>query len=132
VAAEAVVFAAGHAGRKEYWAGGSTAATIFAQKFAAPVLDRYLGRTGYKSQQTDQREAPGKPGNLWEPLDEAPGTDHGAHGEFDDKSRDHSNHDRLSEVSETAGTTVAEAAEKAGAVVTRAFGSLITTARRRK
>jgi NAD(P)-dependent dehydrogenase (short-subunit alcohol dehydrogenase family) len=120
VAAEAVVYAAGHAGRKEYWAGGSTAATIFAQKFAAPVLDRYLGRTGYKSQQTDQREAPGQPSNLWKPLDEAPGTDHGAHGEFDDKSRDHSNHDRLSEASETA-----------GAAVTRAFGSLIT-ARHRK
>jgi NAD(P)-dependent dehydrogenase (short-subunit alcohol dehydrogenase family) len=131
VAAEAVVFAAGHAGRKEYWAGGSTAATIFAQKFAAPVLDRYLSRTGYKS------------GNLWEPLDEAPGTDHGAHGEFDDKARDHSNHDRLSEVSETAGAgavqavktagaAVAETTESAGSVVTRAFGSLITTARHRK
>jgi NAD(P)-dependent dehydrogenase (short-subunit alcohol dehydrogenase family) len=132
VAAEAVVFAAGHAGRKEYWAGGSTAATIFAQKFAAPVLDRYLSRTGYQSQQTDQKEAPGKPGNLWEPLDEAPGTDHGAHGEFDDKSRDHSNHDRLSEASETAGAAVAAAAETAGSVVTRAFGSLITTARHRK
>ena len=143
VAAEAVVFAACHAGRKEYWAGGSTAATIFAQKFAAPVLDRYLSRTGYKSQQTDQPEAPGKPGNLWKPLDQAPGTDHGAHGEFDDRARDHSNHDRLSEASETAGETVvqaaetagaavAETAESAGSVVTRAFGSLITTARHRK
>ncbi len=131
VAAEAVVFAASHAGRKEYWAGGSTAATIFAQKFAAPLLDRYLGRTGYKSQQTDQREAPGKPGNLWEPLDEAPGTDHGAHGEFDDKSRDHSNHDRLSEVAESAGAGVVEAAETVGSVVTRTFGSLITARRRR-
>ena len=62
VAAEAVVFAAEHPGRKEYWAGGSTAATIFAQKFAAPVLDRYLGRTGYNSQQTDQPEVPGTAG----------------------------------------------------------------------
>ena len=97
VAAEAVVFAAEHPGRKEYWAGGSTAATIFAQKFAAPVLDRYLGRTGYKSQQTDQPEAPGRPGNLWEPLDQAPGSDHGAHGEFDDRARDHSGHDQLSQ-----------------------------------
>jgi len=131
VAAEAVVFAAEHPGRKEYWAGGSTAATIFAQKFAAPVLDRYLGRTGYNSQQTDQPEVPGTPGNLWEPLDEAPGTDHGAHGAFDDRARDHSNHDRLAEVSETAGSAVVKSAESASSAVTRAFGSLITTTLRR-
>ncbi len=131
VAAEAVVFAAEHPGRKEYWAGGSTAATIFAQKFAAPVLDRYLGRTGYNSQQTDQPEVPGRPGNLWEPLDEAPGTDHGAHGAFDDRARDHSNHDLLAEVSETAGSAVVKGAEAGSSAVTRAFGSLITTARRR-
>jgi NAD(P)-dependent dehydrogenase (short-subunit alcohol dehydrogenase family) len=154
VAAEAVVFAAEHAGRKEYWAGGSTAATIFAQKFAAPVLDRYLGRTGYKSQQTDQPETPGRPGNLWKPLDEAPGSDHGAHGEFDNRARDRSGHDELSQAAELAGAAVTGpaadagstlaasarsagaaaviAAEEAGSVVTRAFGSLITTARRRK
>ncbi|MGH3280148.1 MAG: hypothetical protein ACRDNW_13560 [Trebonia sp.] len=46
-----------------------------------------------------------------------PGTDHGAHGEFDERSRDHSGHDQLSET--------------AGSAVTRAFGTLITTARRR-
>jgi NAD(P)-dependent dehydrogenase (short-subunit alcohol dehydrogenase family) len=132
VAAEAVVFAAEHPGRKEYWAGGSAAATIFAQKFAAPVLDRYLGRTGYSSQQTDQPEAPGRPDNLWEPLDKAPGTDHGAHGTFDGRARDHSNHDRLAEASETAGSTVVKSAEAASSAVTRAFGSLITTARRRQ
>jgi NAD(P)-dependent dehydrogenase (short-subunit alcohol dehydrogenase family) len=120
VAAQAVAFAAAHPDRKEYWAGGSTAATIFAQKFAAPVLDRYLGRSGYKSQQTDEQVPSTRPNNLWEPLDEAPGTDHGAHGEFDDKSRPVSHHDQLSEV-----------AEVAGSAVTRAFGSLITTARRR-
>jgi len=120
VAAQAVAFAAEHPDRKEYWAGGSTAATIFAQKFAAPVLDRYLGRTGYKSQQTGEQEPAGQPNNLWEPLDQAPGSDHGAHGEFDDKARTVSHHDELSEV-----------AEVAGSAVTRAFGSLITTARRR-
>jgi NAD(P)-dependent dehydrogenase (short-subunit alcohol dehydrogenase family) len=131
VAAEAVVFAAGHPGRKEYWAGGSTAATIFAQKFAAPVLDRYLSRSGYQSQQTDQGEPPGRPGNLWEPRDEVPGTDRGAHGEFDARSRDRSWHDQMSETVETAGSAVAETAESAGSAVTRAFGALITTARRR-
>jgi hypothetical protein len=118
VAAEGVVFAAEHPDRKEYWVGGSTAATIFAQKFAAPLLDRYLGKTGYDSQQTDQPERADRPDNLWQPVDQAPGTDHGAQGEFDDKSRAHSGH-----------TALSEAAETAGSAVTHAFGSLITTAR---
>ena len=120
VAARAVVFAAGHPDRKEYWAGGSTAATVLGQKFAAPLLDRYLARTGYQAQQTPEAAAPDRPANLWEPADQPPGSDQGAHGEFDDRSRDHSGHDE-----------VAEAAESAGAAVTRAFGSLITTARRK-
>jgi NAD(P)-dependent dehydrogenase (short-subunit alcohol dehydrogenase family) len=121
VAAAAVVFAAGHPERKEYWAGGSTAATILGQKFIAPLLDRYLAHSGYDSQQTGQREEPGKPDNLWKPVDEPPGTDHGAHGEFDGKSRARSGHDTLAQVAESAGSTV-----------TRAFGSLITTARKKR
>ncbi len=142
VAAQGVVFAAEHPERKEYWVGGSTAATIFGQKFAAPLLDRYLARTGYDSQQTDQQVSPGKPGNLWQPLDQAPGSDHGAHGEFDDRARSRSGHDEASELAESAGAKAAELAESAGAkaaetaqsagaAVTRAFGSLITVARRR-
>ena len=82
--------AADHPGRKQYWVGGSTAATLLAQKFAAPLLDRYLARTGFDSQQTDERVRPGRPDNLWEPVDEPPGTDHGAHGAFDDRSHRHS------------------------------------------
>jgi NAD(P)-dependent dehydrogenase (short-subunit alcohol dehydrogenase family) len=121
VAAEAVVFAAGHPHRKEYWAGGSTAATILGQKFAAPLLDRYLAYSGYDSQQTRQPASPGQPNNLWEPADEEPGTDAGAHGEFDSRSRARSGHNELS-----------EAAESAGSAVTRAFGSLITTARKKR
>jgi NAD(P)-dependent dehydrogenase (short-subunit alcohol dehydrogenase family) len=89
LAARAVTFAADHPGRKQYWAGGSTAATLLGQKVAAPVLDRYLARTGYDSQQTAQ---PGgsRTGNLWEPADQAPGSDHGAHGEFDGRSHSRS------------------------------------------
>jgi NAD(P)-dependent dehydrogenase (short-subunit alcohol dehydrogenase family) len=106
VAAEGVVFAADHPKRKEYWVGGSTAATILAQKFVAPLLDRYLARTGYDSQQTGQRAGP-RPANLWRPADEAPGTDHGAHGDFDDRSRDHSGHLTAAEKTEEAGSAVA-------------------------
>jgi NAD(P)-dependent dehydrogenase (short-subunit alcohol dehydrogenase family) len=90
VAARGVVWAAGHPGRKQYWVGGSTAATLAAQKFAAPVLDRYLARTGYDSQQTGEQVQPGRPDNLWEPVDNPAGSDHGAHGEFDDRAKGHS------------------------------------------
>jgi len=113
VAARGVLLAADHPRRKEYWVGGSTVATILAQKIAAPLLDRYLARTGYDSQQTGQRSAPGRPSNLWRPVDQPPGTDEGAHGSFDDKSRGHSGH-----------LSASEAVESAGSAVTRAFGSV--------
>lgn len=90
VAARGAVYAADHPGRKQYWVGDSTAVTLLAQKFVAPLLDRYLGRTGYDSQQTDERVHGDQPHNLWQPVDEQPGSDHGAHGEFDDKSYAHS------------------------------------------
>jgi NAD(P)-dependent dehydrogenase (short-subunit alcohol dehydrogenase family) len=86
LAARGVAFAADHPERKQYWVGDSTAATLLAQKFAAPLLDRYLARTGYDSQQTDQQASPGRPDNLWEPVDQPAGSDHGAHGSFDSKS----------------------------------------------
>ncbi|WP_327294000.1 MULTISPECIES: SDR family oxidoreductase [unclassified Streptomyces] len=85
VAARAIVFAADHPRRKQYWVAGSTAATILAQKFAAPLLDRYLGRTGYDSQQTAER-VPERPGNLWEPMDKSGAKDYGAHGSFDNNA----------------------------------------------
>ncbi|OBI13060.1 short-chain dehydrogenase [Mycobacterium sp. E2327] len=90
VAARGVAYAADHPGRKQYWVGDSTAVTLLAQKFVAPLLDRYLGRTGYDSQQTDERVNGGRPHNLWEPVDGESGSDHGAHGEFDDKAHTHS------------------------------------------
>jgi NAD(P)-dependent dehydrogenase (short-subunit alcohol dehydrogenase family) len=87
VAARGVLRAATHPGRKERWVGMSTALTITAQKFAAPLLDRYLARTGYDSQQTGEHTGQRTPGNLWEPLDQAPGRDFGAHGEFDKQAK---------------------------------------------
>jgi NAD(P)-dependent dehydrogenase (short-subunit alcohol dehydrogenase family) len=120
VAAQGVVFAADHADRKEHWVGASTAGTIMAQKFAAPVLDRYLARTGFDSQQTEQRVAPGRPNNLWAPVDQPPGSDEGAHGVFD--SRAHARSAQL---------TVTERVEEAGATVRRALGSLLDAARSR-
>jgi len=84
IAARGVAFAADHPRRKQYWVGDSTAATILANKFAAPLLDRYLARTGYASQQTAEEVGPDRPSNLWGPVDGESGHDHGSHGEFDD------------------------------------------------
>ena len=84
VAARAVVDAANHPERREYWVGASTAGTLLANAVVPGLLDRYLGRTGFKSQQTDQPTDPQRPANLWQPVDAD--EDHGAHGTFDDRS----------------------------------------------
>lgn len=86
VAASGIVFAAEHPRRREYWVGGTTAATLIADKFAAGLLDRYLARTGYQGQQTEEPKDPRQPANLWEPVDDADGMDFGSHGRFDDQA----------------------------------------------
>jgi NAD(P)-dependent dehydrogenase (short-subunit alcohol dehydrogenase family) len=86
VAARALVYAADHPGRREYWVGGSTVATLLANRVIPGLLDRYLARTGFKSQQTDQPRDPRQPANLWKPADGEDGRDFGAHGRFDDRS----------------------------------------------
>ncbi|TDQ00886.1 SDR family oxidoreductase [Labedaea rhizosphaerae] len=84
VAAKAVLYAADHPKRREYWVGGSTVGTLIANAVAPGLLDRYLARTGFKSQQTDQPRDPRQPANLWEPADDESGHDFGAHGQFDE------------------------------------------------
>lgn len=89
VAARGVVFAADHPRRKQYWVGAGAAYTIFAQKFVPALLDAYLARTGYTSQQTGEKVGADRPNNLWEPVDGDGGHDHGAHGAFDKRSHAH-------------------------------------------
>ncbi|HST49965.1 SDR family oxidoreductase [Jatrophihabitans sp.] len=84
LAARAVVYAADHPGRREYWVGSSTVGTLAANAVAPGLLDRYLARTGFKSQQTGEPQQPDAPSNLWEPADGPDGHDFGAHGDFDD------------------------------------------------
>jgi NAD(P)-dependent dehydrogenase (short-subunit alcohol dehydrogenase family) len=86
VAARAVLYAADHPRRREYWVGASTVGTLLADKFAPGLLDRYLARTGYRAQQAPQPADPDQPANLWQPADDEAGTDQGAHGRFDDRS----------------------------------------------
>ena len=78
VAAEAIYFAA-HNPRREFYIGLPTVKAIVADKIAPGLLDRYLARTGFESQQYDGAEDRNRPDNLWQPV---PG-DHGAHGAFD-------------------------------------------------
>jgi NAD(P)-dependent dehydrogenase (short-subunit alcohol dehydrogenase family) len=85
VAARAIVHAAGHPRRREYWVGGSTAATLIANAVVPGLLDRYLARTGFDSQRDEGEH--GTAGNLWSPADGPHGHDHGAHGRFDAESR---------------------------------------------
>jgi NAD(P)-dependent dehydrogenase (short-subunit alcohol dehydrogenase family) len=86
LAARAVVYAADHPQRREYWVGSSTAATLAANALAPGLLDRYLARTGLSGQQTDKPKDPNAPANLWEPADGGDGHDFGSHGVFDDRS----------------------------------------------
>jgi short-subunit dehydrogenase len=85
VSAEVVV-AAGLAKhpRREYWVGSPTVEAIVGQKFIPGLLDIYLGKTGYKSQQIKgETRNPDAPNNLYEYV---PGT-HSARGKFTDRSK---------------------------------------------
>jgi len=77
-----VLYAADHPKRREYWVGASTAATLAANALAPGLLDRYLARTGFDSQQTSQPHDPDAPANLFEPADGGDGRDFGMHGIF--------------------------------------------------
>jgi NAD(P)-dependent dehydrogenase (short-subunit alcohol dehydrogenase family) len=81
VAARAVVWAARHR-RRELYVGLSTVVTVWGDKLAPALGDRYLARTGFESQQTSEpAEAPSE-GNLFEPV----AGDYAAHGPFDDRA----------------------------------------------
>ncbi len=102
VAARAIYHAAHHPGKREYYAAWSVVEAIVGNKVAPSYADHYLARTGYQSQQYDGTNDPDRPNNLWEPV---PG-DHGAHGVFDDRAREHS----LELLAETHGKWLAIAA----------------------
>jgi NAD(P)-dependent dehydrogenase (short-subunit alcohol dehydrogenase family) len=78
VPAQAIVWAADHP-RRELWVAHSAVKAILAQKLAPSIADRYLARTGYRSQQTDEPVPPHRPCNLYEPVEGL----HATHGSFD-------------------------------------------------
>jgi hypothetical protein len=82
LAAEAIVWASQHP-RREVIMGGSALQAILFDKMFPGLAGRFLARTGYESQQTDEPRDPDRPHNLWDPV---PG-DQGAHGDFDDRAK---------------------------------------------
>jgi NAD(P)-dependent dehydrogenase (short-subunit alcohol dehydrogenase family) len=86
VGARAVCFAADHPRRRGYYVGASTALTVLGNKVAPALLDRYLARTGYDAQQSDEVEDPDRPDNLDHPVT----GHHCAHGRFDATSHNRS------------------------------------------
>lgn len=117
IAARALLYAADHPRRREYWIGGSTVGTILGNRLAPGLLDRYLAKTAYKSQQTGRPRDPSQPANLWEPADGRGGRDFGAHGSFDGRSHARSYQRWLSEHRKalvTAGGAVLAAAALSG------------------
>lgn len=116
VAARGIVWAARHANRREYWVGGTTVATILAQRVIPGLLDRYLARTNVKAQQRPEPVSESRPSNLWEAVS----GDHGAHGAFDRRAIPRSYQWRVNErKSLVAGLVVGALGAAAGAIVRR-------------
>lgn len=72
--------------RREYYVGWPTVKAIIGNKIAPWYADWVLSRNGIDGQMTSEPEDPQRKDNLYAPL---PG-DHGAHGNFDDMSKDFS------------------------------------------
>ena len=85
VAADAIVWAAHHR-RRQVYVGAPTLFAIWANKIAPHWLDKYLGDTGYDSQQTDQPVDASRPVNLFKPVE----ADYAAHGIFDNFAHEYS------------------------------------------
>jgi hypothetical protein len=82
VAAKAIEQAAMH-GPREILVAWPTVKAVFGERIAPGLLDRYLARTGYDSQLTDEPLDGEREGNLFQPV---PG-DFGSHGRYDDRAR---------------------------------------------
>lgn len=81
VPARAIYYAA-HNKRRSVFVGMGPLQTSLGNTFIPALLDRFLAKTAYSGQQTDQPEDEDRPHNLWEPIQE----DRGAHGSFDDQA----------------------------------------------
>jgi NAD(P)-dependent dehydrogenase (short-subunit alcohol dehydrogenase family) len=82
VAAKAIVWAARHP-QRQLMVGWPTVKAIVGNAVAPAFADRFLARNGYDAQLTDRPLEPGRPDNLFAPVE----GNQGAHGPFDAQSR---------------------------------------------
>lgn len=85
VAARAIYFASCYY-RREWSVGISTVIAISLNHFIPGILDRYLAKHGFKSQEYDGLDDPKRPNNLFKSVD----GDYSSHGDFDNRARKHS------------------------------------------
>ncbi len=83
VAARAIVWAATHR-RREMFVGMSSIKAILANKVVPGLLDHYLGRQGYASQQRPEPMPADRPTDLWRPVSGK----HRVRGAFDAQARE--------------------------------------------
>ena len=81
VAAVAIHWAAHHR-RREVYVGMPTVQTVWGNKFAPWLVERFLAKTGVSSQLTDTKKDPDRQDNLFQ----APPGDPGARGPYDEKA----------------------------------------------
>ena len=82
VAAEAIVFAAEHPERREYWVGTPSVKAILGNRVAPGLLDRIMAKQAWSGQFTDERISPTRPDNLFAPVEGL----HDTCGIFSDRS----------------------------------------------
>lgn len=80
------IYWAAHHKRREVYVGAPTMKAIYGQEVAPGYADRYLGETGYNSQQTGQPVSRDRPDNLFEPV----AGDYAARGIFSDRASSYS------------------------------------------
>ncbi len=85
VAAEAVEWAAHHR-RRQIYVGWPAVKAIIGNKLAPGIADRYLAKTGFDAQQTDEHVDPNRADNLFETVP----ADVAAHGRFGSRARERS------------------------------------------
>ncbi len=82
VAADAIAWAA-RSGEREVYVGAPTWKTIWGERIAPGLGDRYLAKNGYEGQMADEPVNGDRPDNLFAPVE----GDRGAHGQFEQGSR---------------------------------------------
>jgi NAD(P)-dependent dehydrogenase (short-subunit alcohol dehydrogenase family) len=114
------IYKAAQGGGKTLFVGFPTWQAVVGNRVLPDVVDIYLGKTGYDSQQLPEPAEPLRRDNLWQPV---PG-DHGARGSFDAEAKP--------EVAAMPGRLVSMAAPALAAGAGVVLGAVLTAARRRQ